>query len=124
MSVYKDAVRQKLRFQTIKGPLSAEQLWDLTLPELDTLAVSLEEEHATSGKKSFLVKRSTKDKTAKLKFEVVLDVLQTKAEEAEQAAQAKADKEHNNKIMEVLAGKEDEELRGKTPRQLRAMLRN
>jgi hypothetical protein len=123
MSDYKEATRQKLRFATSKGSLSAEQLWDLSLTDLDALAVSLEEEHATSGKKSFLVKKSVKDKTAKLRFDIVLDVLTTKAEEAEKAAQAKEDKEHNQKILALIQEKKDESLKGKTAKQLEAMLR-
>ena len=123
MSVYKEANRQKLRFQTSKGPLAAEQLWDLSLTDLDTLAVSLEEEHATSGKKSFLVKKSVKDKTAKLRFDIVLDVLTTKAEEAEEARIVKENKEHNQKILGLIQEKQDDALKGKSIKQLQAELR-
>ena len=91
MENFKLASQQKLRFQTNKGLLSVEQLWDLSLEDLDALAVSLETEHKESGKKSFLVKTSAKDKTAKLRFDVVLDVLNTKVE-AEQAALAEKGK--------------------------------
>lgn len=121
--MYKEASKQKLRFQTTKGSLSAENLWDLSLTDLDALAVSLEEQHATSGKKSFLVKKSVKDKTTKLRFDIVLDVLTTKAEEAEKASQAKEDKEHNQKILGLIQEKKDETLKGKTAKQLEAMLR-
>ena len=68
MENYKLATQQKARFQTKRGLLSTEQLWDLSLNELDELAVSLENEYKESGKKSFLVAKSVKDKTTKLKF--------------------------------------------------------
>lgn len=122
MENFKQASKEKLRFQTTKGSLSTEQLWDLSIPELDTLAVGLEEVHAESGKKSFIRKSSAKDKTAKLRFDVVLEVLTTKVEEME-AAQKKAEKKaHNNKILSLIAEKQDETLKGKSLKQLQAML--
>lgn len=123
MENFKQATKEKLRFQTSKGLLSTEQLWDLSLTDLDQLAVSLQEQYEESGKKSFLVKRSVKDKTTKLKFDVVLDVLQTKSEELEEAKQKAEDKKHNEKILQLIAEKQDESLKGKTIKQLEAMLR-
>lgn len=121
--MYKNASQQKLRFQTNKGALSVEQLWDLSLTDLDTLAVSLEAEHKESGKKSFLTKSSAKDKTAKLKFDVVLDILNTKVDEQQAASEAKEIREHNKKILGLIADKQDESLKGKSVKQLEAMLK-
>lgn len=123
MENFKLASQQKLRFQTTRGLLTTEQLWDLSLEDLDALAVSLENEYKESGKKSFLTKISSKDKTTKLKFDVVLDVLSTKSEEAQAAAEAREVKEHNKKILELIADKQDESLKGKSIKQLEAMLK-
>ncbi len=123
MDNFKLASQQKLRYQTSKGLLSTEQLWDLSLEDLDGLAVSLETEHKESGKKSFLVKTSVKDKTAKLRFDVVLDVLNTKVELMQAAQEAAEVKEHNKKIIALISEKQDESLKGKSVKQLEAMLR-
>jgi len=123
MENYKLATRQKLRFQTNKGLLSTEQLWDLSLEELDALAVSLETEHAQSAKRSFLTRTSVKDKIAKLRFDVVLDVLNTKAAEQEKASEEREVREHNKKIIALIAEKQDESLKGKSIKQLEAMLK-
>lgn len=123
MENFKLASQQKLRFQTNRGSLSTEQLWDLSLSELDELAVSLETEHKESGKKSFLVTKSIKDKTAKLRFDVVLDILTTKVEEAQALSEAKEIKAHNEKIITLIAEKQDESLKGKSIKQLEAMLK-
>ena len=123
MENYKLATKQKLRFQTNKGLLSTEQLWELSLDELDALAVSLKEQHEESGKKSFLVKKSEKDKTAKLRFDVAYDILMTKKEEAETLAEAQEIKEHNNKILTLIKDKQDETLKGKSIEQLEKMLK-
>ncbi len=123
MSNFKEASKQKLRIQTNRGLLSIEQLWDLSLTELDTLAVSLQEEHEKSGKKSFLSKTSAKDKTAKLRFDVVLEILNTKSAEADTIAEAKEIKDHNKKILELIAEKQDDALKGKSVKQLEALLK-
>lgn len=123
MENYKLATKQKLRFTTTRGVLSTEQLWDLSLTELDALAVSLEEDYKESGKKSFLVKKSEKDKTTKLRFDVVLDVLNTKAEESQAAAEAAENKAHNNKILELIADKKDESLKNKSVKELEKLLK-
>lgn len=123
MSDYKEASKQKLRFVTSKGNLSTEQLWDLSITDLDILAVELQESHEESGKKSFLIKKSSKDKTIKLRFDIVLDVLTTKLEEAEAAKEVKETKEHNQKILGLIAEKKDGELKGKSVKQLEAMLK-
>ena len=122
--MYKEASRKKLRFVTSRGPISAEQLWDLSLTELDNLAVSLEEAYKNSKGKSFLDKKTTKDKDIKLQFDIVLDVLETKVNEAEIARQKLEDKAHNQKIMDLIMEKKDEALKGKSLKELEAMLRD
>lgn len=123
MENFKLASQQKLRFQTNKGLLSVEQLWDLSLEDLDALTVSLEAEHKQSAKKSFLVKTSVKDKTAKLRFDVALEVLNTKVAEKEIATEALEIKEHNKKIITLISEKQDESLKGKSIKELEAMLK-
>lgn len=121
--MYKEASKQKLRFPTTKGNLTTEQLWDLSLTDLDELAVALEQEHKESGKKSFLVAKSVKDKTAKLRFDIVIDVLTTKVEEADAARIKAEDKEHNEKIIGLIQDKKDESLKGKSIKELEKMLK-
>jgi len=123
MENFKQASKEKLRFVTNKGVLSTEQLWDLTLDELDSLVVSLEALHKESGKKSFLIKTSVKDKTAKLKFDVALEVLTTKLEEESALLEAREVKAHNEKIITLIAEKQDETLKGKSISQLKSMLK-
>ena len=121
--MYKEASKQQLRFTTSKGSLSVEQLWQLSVEELDTLAVALEKEHNESGKKSFLIKKSVKDKTSKLRFDIVLDILGTKVEEQEAATKAREDKEHNQKIFAMIEEKQDDKLKGMSIADLKKQIR-
>ena len=121
--MYKEASKLNLKFITAKGELTVSQLWTLSLSDLDALAVSLEAEHKESGKKSFLVTKSVKDKTAKLKFDIVLDVLTTKVEENEVSKTKADDKAHNEKIIALIAEKKDESLKDKSVKELEKLLR-
>lgn len=123
MDNFKQASKQKIRFSTNKGVLTTEQLWDLSLSDLDTLAVSLEEAYKNSKGKSYLEKRTVADKAIKLQFDVVLEVLQTKVAEADKAREAKETKEHNQKILELINEKQDENLKGKSIKELEKMLK-
>ena len=121
--MYKQASQQKLRFNTNRGPLTVEQLWDLPLDILDALVVSLDEAYKNSKGKSFLVKRTTKDANIKLAFDIALDILQTKVEEQDEARMLSENKEHNKKILELIASKKDQELAGKSVAELEKMLK-
>lgn len=122
MEMYKQASKQKLRIMTTKGPLSVEQLWALSLTDLDALAVQLDD-YKEEGTKTFLKTKSTEDKTAKLMFDIVVDILNTKQEENEAARTAKETKEHNQKILALMAEKKDDVLKGMTLEQLEAQLK-
>lgn len=121
--MYKEATKLKLRIATNVGQLSVEQLWDLPMTHLDELAVGLEKEYKTSANKSFLVKKTLKNKVTKLKFDIVLDILNSKVEASEAASETRANKEHNQKIYDLIEKKKDGELEGKTVKQLEKMLK-
>ena len=121
--MFKEASKLRLRVSTNRGSLSVEQLWDLSVTELDALAVSLEKAYNESGKKSFVQRKSPKDKLAKLAFDVVLEILTTKVEEQEAIKEAKDIKDHNNKILGLIADKKDDALKGKSVKELEKLLR-
>lgn len=111
MSIYKQASRQKLRIPTKVGSLTVEQVWGLSLPQLDELAVSLEENLEKSSRKSYLTEVSSQNQTTKLLFDIVLDILTTKLSEEQFATQQREIKEHNQKIMAMIAEDDEKELR-------------
>lgn len=121
--MYKKASKLKLRFQTTRGLLTAEQLWDLPLTTLDALAVSLEREYKESGKKSFLDAKSKKDKEIKLKFDIVLDILNSKVEDNDAAKNEMENKVHNQKILAFIKEKQDGDLKELPVKELEKLLR-
>lgn len=122
-NIFKEASRLGLTFSTSKGVLNVTQLWDLSLTDLDALAVSLEEKAEKSGKKSFLIEKSQKDKLAKLQFDIVHEILTDKLSEKKALAEKKEIKEHNDKINALIAKKKDESLEGLSVAELEAQLK-
>jgi hypothetical protein len=123
MSNYKLASQLKLRFQTNRGLLTTEQLWDLSLTELDTLTVDLEKATKEGASKSFLVEKTEDDKIAKLLFDIAYDVLTTRIEEQKALQEAKSNKKHNERILSLIANKQDSELAEKSVDELKKLLR-
>jgi hypothetical protein len=120
MDIYKQANRLGLRFNTNRGLLATEQLFQLSLADLDALAVSLEV--SQTGKKSFIRETSVGDEIAKLKFDVALDVLNTIMKEQKDARESLDNKRKNEKILALIAEKQDGALKEKTVEELEAML--
>ena len=123
MSNFLKATQQKLRFQTPRGVLGTEQLWDLSLEELDQVAVQLDEGYKNSKGKSFLNKKTKKDKTIKLKLDIVLQIISIIQEEQEALQTAAETKSHNQKILGLIAEKQNAELAGKSVEELTEMLK-
>jgi len=121
--MYKQAILLGLLFSTTKGQLTLQQVATLSVKELDETAMQLQELYDKSGQtKSFLTKRTTKDKNLKLQLDIVVDILNTKVEEQDAAALRQENKERNKKIKEIIAQKQDEALSNKSIKALEAML--
>lgn len=109
------ALRKKLRFTTSRGQLSVEDLWDLDLKTLDTMAVNLNTAaKAAEGAKTFLTVSGKKrdPELNELKFEIVLHILQTKQAEKELAANKRAIAEEAQQLSELIKKKELEHFQG------------
>lgn len=120
--IYKRGIKQRVRFQTSLGQLTIEQLHDLTVNQLNDLAVALNDVVEKGEKKSFIATPTAANELAKLKFDIVLDILQDKVKYAEAAAKAAETKENNQKILALIEAKKGEALAGKSIEELQAMI--
>jgi hypothetical protein len=126
MSDFKQASKEKLRFSTSKGNLTVEQLWDLTLTDLATCIKGVKKVLKGSSEDddlAFLDSNITVDKTQQLRFDILKDVYLTKKQEADDRKTAKEVKEHNQKILALIAEKQEEGLKGKSIEDLEKMLK-
>jgi len=126
-TIFEQATRAKLRFETNKGLLSVEDLWELPLTSqtgkanLDDIAKGLHRELKDSEEISFVEEKKPTDGVTKLKFEVVKSIINTLVVERKAQAEAKERKEKKAQILALIAQKENEKLAGTSLEELKAL---
>ena len=124
--MYKKAVRSKLRFQTTKGLLTVEQLWDLTLVDLAKAAKGLSEIlKSTKGNDdlSFIDQTEEPNVVAQLQFDIVKDIYKTKQDEANFRKEEREVKAYNQKIIDLISEKKDESLKSLSVEELEKLIK-
>jgi uncharacterized membrane protein len=107
-----------------KGMVSVEDLWDLSVRDLDSIFKTLNAQAKKSQEESLLSSKTKEDETLSAQIEIVKHIVKTKLDEAESAKQSKELKEKKQKLMEMIAEKKDEALRNASVEELQAMLAN
>jgi hypothetical protein len=121
--IYELAVRKKLRFTTSKGQLSAEELWDLNLTSLDTLAKAVNRELKSADEESFIPTASKRPSSIlNLKLDILKHVISEKVKEDEAAKTRAANRDLRARLKELAANKADEALSGKSLEELQKMI--
>ena len=108
--MYKQASKQKLRFPTDRGLVTVEDLWDLSLEKLNVLAVAYNRKINESSEVSFLEESTVEDKTAKLCFDIVIDIMNEKRSDNKKRASASMVKAEKELLLDVLDRKKKESL--------------
>ena len=121
--MFEIATRTKMRFP-FKGMVSVEDLWDLSVKDLDSIFKTLNAQVKKSQEESLLATKTKEDETLAIQIEIVKHIVKTKLNEAETAKQSKELKEKKQKIMEIIAAKQDESLHNASVEELQAMLAN
>jgi hypothetical protein len=111
MNIFETAARKKLRFPSTKGELTAEQLFDLPLVQLDTVARSIHSELKSITEESFIdVKPDPRRPELETKLEIVKHVIAVKVKERDDAIAAQERAAKRRKLLDAIAAKEDEAL--------------
>jgi len=100
--MFEKATRLKLRFKLHNGMVSTEDLWDLSLERLDTLAKTLNKEVETSKETSYIKTVSRASTVAKLKFDVVIAVINHKLAAAEAKTSRKLRAQKRAQLQELI----------------------
>lgn len=119
--MFEVAVRNKFRFP-FKGVISVEDLWDLSVQQLDGIFKTLKSQEKKAQEESLLDTRTPEDEALKTKIDIIRYIVGVKLDEAKQAERAKENRDQKQKILGILAEKQDADLRSKTPEELQAML--
>lgn len=125
--MFENATRLKYRFDTVKGQISVEDLWDLPLTartnfDLDTVAKNLAKEIRESSEESFVKVTTTKSAVLEDKLKIVKHIISVKLAEADARETAKAKESQREIIKGIIAEKQLGELRDKSIEELAKLL--
>lgn len=121
LNIFEYAVRNKVRFP-FKGMISVEDLWDLSLTNLDSIYKTLNKQVKQSEEESLLTTKSSVDTELEVQIEIVKHIVSVKLKEQKAREEASAKKAQKQKIMSIIATKEDEALQNSSVDDLRKML--
>jgi hypothetical protein len=120
--MFEKAAKMKLRFPSSRGNLTVEDLWDFTLKDLNSIAKGLNKKIKSMDEEDFLEDISKEDGVIKLKFDIVLHVLNTKKEENKIKRDITVKKEKKEKILSIIEKKQDASLENMSEEELKKAL--
>ena len=120
-NIFEYAARNKVRFP-FRGMISTEDLWDLSLANLDSIYKELNKQVKQSEEESLLITKENVDVTLEIQIAIVKHVVSVKLAEKEVREKAAAKKAQKQRIMSIIADKEDEALKNSSVDDLRKML--
>lgn len=127
MNIFEQATRLKLRFNTAKGMLTVEDLWELPLTSatgkvnLDDIARGFHAQLKESATISFVETPAKASEELTVGFEIVKQIITTRLAENAAAATARENKERKQRLMVLIESKENAELGEKSLDELRAI---
>lgn len=120
-NIFEYAVRNKVRFP-FKGMISVEDLWDLSLTNLDSIYKTLNKQVKQSEEESLLSTKTSVDTELEVQIAVVKHIVSVKLAEQEEREKALAKNAQKQKIMSIIATKENEVLQNSSIDDLKKML--
>lgn len=121
MELFEIATRKKYRFP-YKGLISVEDLWDLSMRELDAIYKALSKEVKTEQEEDSLMDETKADSDLLNMIEIVKQVFSFKKAEAEKQKKAAENIKKKERLMEILAQKQDAALANKSEEEIMQML--
>lgn len=119
--IFEYATRNKVRFP-FKGMISVEDLWDLSLTNLDSIYKTLNKQVKQSEEESLLSTKASVDTELEVQIAIVKHIVSVKLAEKEASEKAHAKREQKQKIMSIIATKENEALQNSSIDDLKRML--
>ena len=123
MNIFEQATRSKLRFETNKGSLSIETLWDLSLTALNNLYIELNSKVESASTHGLMgARKNTKESVElNLKLELIEHVYNARVEEIKAKEKIQAARAQNEMIDDLIAQKEHEKLQNLSIEQLQKL---
>ncbi len=113
---------QWVQIHTSKGLLSAEDLWDLSLPSLDTIAKAVNKKLKEESEESFISAKSSANETLELKLEVLKHIIGVKLAEKEATKSRMERLAKIHQLKELAVSKANEQLASKSLEEIQKMI--
>lgn len=120
-NIFEYATRNKVRFP-YKGLITVEDLWDLDVNSLDKIFKVLNSQAKQLNEESLLDEPTKEDELINAQIKIIKYIVGVKLAEKEAREIAKIKKEQKQKIMSIIATKQDEELQNTSIEDLQKML--
>lgn len=120
-NIFEYATRNKIRFP-YKGSVSVEDLWDLSVTELDKVFKTLNSQRKQSQEESLLNTKSKEDEIVDVQIAIVKHIVAVKLAEKEAREKAAENKAKKQKIMAIMAARDEKALENASDEDLQKML--
>ena len=120
-TMFETASRRKYRFP-FHGSINTEDLWDLSVQNLDLVFKALNAQVKQSSEESLLQTKNPASQRLETQIAIVKHIVSVKLAEAETRRLASENAQKKQRIMEIISSKQDEELHSKSIEELSKML--
>jgi hypothetical protein len=120
-NIFEFASRHKFRYP-YKGVITTEDLWDLTPAQLDIVYKALNANVKVAQEDSLMKNMSDADAALLIQIEIVKHIFAVKEQEAESHKKAAENTAKKQRIMEIIAKKQDDALENMSEADLLKML--
>lgn len=120
-TMFETASRRKYRFP-FHGSINTEDLWDLSVQNLDLVFKALNAQVKQSSEESLLQTKNPASQQLETQIAIVKHIVSVKLTEAETRRLASENAQKKRRIMEIISSKQDEELHSKSIEELSKML--
>lgn len=120
-NIFEFATRNRLRFP-YKGNATVEDLWQLSVQELDAIYKVLKAQEKEANGESLLQVKSKDDTVLEAKIAIVKHIVEVKLAEAEKAKKALENKQKRDRILSIMADKQDAALQNMSMEELQKQL--
>lgn len=120
MNLFEMATREKYRFP-YRGMISVEDLWDLSMEQLDVIYRTLNKAKKANSEESLIEENAVDQKTAN-EINIVKYIFNYKKNEAEERRNAATKALKKRQLLEILAKKQNDSLNEKSEEEIQKMI--
>ena len=124
--MFQKATKVKLRFNSGRGLLSVEDLWDLPIDgelSINSLYIDVNNQLKAESTEGLISKKTNNCDALELRLEILKSIYEVKLQEQKDAEQSVYKASQRQKILSIISNKQDTKLTESTVEELETMLK-